>query len=454
MALLEKSTDQFEKIPPQNCDAEVGVLASCLLDKNALVIAIEKLKPTHFYKEAHQIIFNSFCKLFDQNQPIDLVTLTDHLQNNNQINSIGGVSFVSGLMDAIVTSAHVKNYIDIVREKAILREMIGTATNVIQKCYEDQANVDRLLDFAENNFFKISQNSLGKKEELTFRELIKDSIEKIDQLYQKKDALTGLATGFKDLDEKTSGLQKSDLIVIAARPSMGKTSLAMNIAEHVAVHQQKPVAFFSLEMSREQLVQRMLCSYARVNLHHVRKGYLSQKEWPALVDAANHLSDVELYLDDSPGLTVMELRAKARRLKSTKDIQLIVVDYMQLLEQDSRRSDSRQQEISEISRSLKALAREIDVPVVVLSQLNRSAESRSDHRPMLSDLRESGAIEQDADVVLLLMRPEYYNPEDSPGEAELNIAKQRNGPVGHMRLSFLSEYTRFENLSHYESNEI
>ncbi len=452
MAVLDKKSEILDRVPPQNLEAEVGVIAASLMDHEALGLAVEKLTDEYFYKTAHRVIFKALQEIFTSSAPVDLITLTEALQKKGLLDSIGGTAYISSLLDTIPTSAHIEQYIEIVREKYILRSLISTSTEIIHQCYENKEEIDGLLDFAEMRVFNLVQKRIEQSGLIPFKDLIKQSIENIDRLYQNKEGITGIGTGFSRLDEMTSGFQNSDLVVIAARPSMGKTSLALTIAEHIAVKSNLPVAVMSLEMSKEQLVQRLLCSYAHVNLHHVRKGFLSQKEWPTLVNAANKLSEAKIFIDDTPGLSIMELRAKARRLKANHDIKLIIIDYLQLLGGMSSKVESRQQEISEYSRALKALARELNIPVVVLSQLNRSAESRADHKPMLSDLRESGAIEQDADVVILLMRPEYYNPEDSPGEAEIHIAKQRNGPVGTFRLAFLSEYTRFADLSPYEPN--
>jgi replicative DNA helicase len=326
--------------------------------------------------------------------------------------------------------------------------LIHHSTEIISRCYGASEEVDKLLDAAEQKIFDIVQHRSSGDSAYSFKDLVRQGMEAIDKAYQRKGALNGLDTGFKDFNEMTSGLQPSDMIVIAARPSMGKTAFALNIAEHVALNreQRQAVAIFSLEMSREQLVQRMLCSHARVNLHYVRRGFLAQKDWPQLVNSASALSEAPIYIDDTPAISVTELRAKARRLKAAYDIRLVIVDYLQLMQTfGTQKSENRQQEISEISRSIKALARELNVPIIVLSQLNRAAENRPENKPRLSDLRESGAIEQDADMVVLMLRREYYNAEDSPGEADIIIAKQRNGPTGDIKLVFISDYTRFEN---------
>ncbi len=436
----------IEKIPPQSLEAEAAVLGSMLLDHDAIGQAIELLNASHFYKEAHKKIFSAIIKLFDENNAVDLITVIEELRKTSSLDEVGGPAYITGLASGVPTSANIVHYTKIVKEKMLLRNLISAATQIVSECYDPTQGVDLLVDKAEQAIFNVS----SKKVESHFtplREVIKGSIETIDTLYQRKENITGLATGFRDFDMKTAGLQTSDLIVIAGRPSMGKSALASCITEHVGVIEKQPVAFFSLEMSKEQLVQRMLCSHARVDAHKVRTGFLSQADWPRLVSAAGKLSEAPIYIDDSPGISVLELRAKARRMKAQFDIKLIVLDYLQLM-QGPANSESRQQEISEISRSLKALARELRVPLIAISQLSRAVEQRSDRRPQLSDLRESGAIEQDADLVVLLLREEYYNPtEENKGVAEVIIAKQRNGPVGSLKLAFLGEYMRFENLA-------
>ena len=437
--------DPIEKVPPQNVEAEMAVLGAMLLDREVISQAIEMLKDGFFYKDAHRKIFAAITKLFDENKGVDLITVIEELKRSNALDDVGGPSYVTGLASSVPTSANFVHYAKIVKEKMLLRSLINAVTQIATECYTVSHDVDDIVDKAEQLIFDVS----SKKIESRFtplREIIKNSIETIDNLYQRKEHVTGIATGFRDMDIKTAGLQPSDLIVVAGRPSMGKSALATCIAEHAAVVEKKPVAFFSLEMSKEQLVQRMLCSHARVDAHKVRTGFLSQADWPRLVSAAGKLSEAPIYIDDAAGISVMELRAKARRLKAQFDIQLIVLDYLQLM-QGHAKADSRQQEISEISRSLKALAKELNVPLIAISQLSRAVEQRSDHRPQLSDLRESGAIEQDADLVILLLREEYYNPTDeNRGVAEAIIAKQRNGPTGSVNLAFLGEFMRFENL--------
>jgi replicative DNA helicase len=439
----------LEKVPPQNLEAEMAVLGSMLMDENAIAVAVEVLSSDSFYRDSHKKIFEAILSLYNSNKAVDLITLTDELKRNGTLEEIGGASFLTSVVNSVPTSANINHYVNIVKEKSIMRTLINNSTKVISLCYESDGNVDELVDQAERLVFEVTERkSYGTYSHL--KEVVKDSIETIDMLYQKKAHVTGIPTGFIDFDIKTAGLQPSDLIIIAGRPSMGKSALALGIAEYAGVVEKIPVAMFSLEMSKEQLVQRMLCAHAKVDAHKVRTGYLATSDWPRLTAAAGKLSEAPIYIDDTPAISVMELRAKARRLKAHQDIQLIILDYLQLM-RGSGNIENRQQEISEISRSLKALARELHVPVVAISQLSRAVESRTDHRPQLSDLRESGAIEQDADVVVLILREEYYNPSpENEGIAEIMIAKQRNGPVGSLKLTFIKEYTRFENIARIE----
>ncbi len=442
----------IEKVPPQNIEAEMAVLGSMLIEESAIAHAIELLDAGSFYKDLHKKIYNSMVKLYSENKAVDIVTLIDELKKNGELEEVGGAAYVTNLTTVVPTAANVAHYARIVKEKSILRHLIQTATLIVSESYEGSDNVEDILDKAERMIFEISTRKV-ERHILALKEIIKDSIETIDSLYQRKAHITGIPTSFTDLDSMTAGLHPSDLIVFAGRPSMGKSAFITCIAEHVGVVEKLPVAIFSLEMSREQLVQRMLCSHARVNAHNVRTGYLSKSDWPRLTNAAGKLSDAPIFIDDTPGISVIELRAKARRLVSQYNIKLIIVDYLQLM-QGPPGAENRQQEISEISRSLKALARELNLPVIAVSQLSRAVEARQDRRPQLSDLRESGAIEQDADLVGLILREEYYNPtEENKGLAEVIIAKQRNGPVGTLRLAFIKEYTRFENLAKVEVEE-
>ncbi|MDD4894739.1 MAG: replicative DNA helicase [Candidatus Omnitrophica bacterium] len=439
----------LDKLPPQNLEAEMAVLGSMLMDQDAISVATELLDKYSFYKDGHKKIFEAISSLYSANKAVDIITLADELKRNEILDDIGGASYLTSLVNSVPTAANINHYVTIVKEKYILRTLINSATKILSICYESEGNVDEVVDNAEKFIFEVSDRRT-QGSYLHMKEIIKDSIENIDKLYQKKAHVTGIPTGYIDFDNITSGLQESDLIIIAGRPSMGKSALALGIAEYAGVVEKIPIALFSLEMSKEQLVQRMLCAHAKVDAHKVRTGYLSPSDWPRLTAAAGKLSEAPIFIDDSPAISVMELRAKARRLKAHHDIKLIMLDYMQLM-RGSGSEESRQQEISDISRSLKSLARELNVPVVAISQLSRAVESRTDHRPQLSDLRESGAIEQDADLVVLILREEYYNPTpDNQGIAEIIIAKQRNGPVGSLKLSFLKELTRFENLARME----
>jgi len=439
----------IEKLPPQNLEAEMAVLGSMLIDDDAIAVAVEFLDKNSFYNTSHQKVFEAIIDLYNANKAVDLITLTNELKKRTILDELGGVSFLTALVNTVPTAANISHYVSIVKEKSILRMLINNATRIIAMAYESQGHIDEVVDDSEKLIFEISERKTGSGY-FHLKEIIKNSIETIDKLYQKKTHVTGIATGFIDFDSKTAGLQASDFIVIAGRPSMGKSAFALGIAEYAGVVAKIPTVIFSLEMSKEQLVQRLLCAHAKVDAQKVRTGYLAASDWPRLTAAAGKLSEAPIFIDDTPGISVMELRAKARRLKTQQNIQLIILDYLQLM-RGSSGSESRQQEISEISRSLKALARELNVPLVAISQLSRAVEARTDHRPQLSDLRESGAIEQDADVVTLILRDEYYNPTpENQGIAEIMIAKQRNGPVGSLRLTFIKEYTRFENIARLE----
>ncbi|MFP4472851.1 MAG: replicative DNA helicase [Candidatus Omnitrophota bacterium] len=437
------------KLPPQNVEAEQSVLGAMLIDEDAIGSALEILDASWFYEEAHRLIYSAVLHLYNERKSVDIITLSDRLRNDKTLETVGGVPYLSRLVDMVPSSANVAFYANIVKEKGILRSLIKNSTQIINHCYESGSTIDEVVDSAEKLIFEVA-DIRHQRSTIDIKDLVKTSIAKIDRLYQRQEKVTGISSGFTDFDRMTSGLQPSDLIILAGRPSMGKSALAGSILEHVAMDQNKPVAFFSLEMSKEQLVQRMLCSQARIDANKVRTGFLSGSDWPLLTKAAGKLSASKIFIDDTPALSALELRAKARRLKTQHEIELIVIDYIQLM-RGSARAESRQQEISEISRSIKALARELGVPIIALSQLSRAVESRPDHRPQLSDLRESGAIEQDADVVVLLMREEYYNPtEENAGKAEVILAKQRNGPVGSIKLAFIKEFVRFENLAHVD----
>jgi replicative DNA helicase len=434
------------KLPPQNLEAEQAVLGGMLIDNDAINRVVEVVNPNDFYRDSHQKIFGAIIELYNKNEPSDLVTLTDALKARGELESVGGASYLAALVDGVPTAANVTSYSKIVREKAVLRQLITGATDIVSRGYEEKGDIDEFLDNAEKIIFEIAQRRVGAGF-TTVRDIVRDSFKAIEALYEKKALITGVSTGFKDLDRLTSGLQKSDLIIVAGRPSMGKTAFALNVAENAAVEGQKVCAIFSLEMSREQLVQRMLCSRGEVDAQKLRGGFLSESDWPKLTRAAGILSEAPLFIDDSPGLTVLEVRAKARRLQREHGLDLIMVDYLQLM-RGAARLESREREISDISRSLKALAKELSVPVVALSQLNRGVESRTDKKPQLADLRESGAIEQDADVIAFIYRDEMYNP-SSPdvGKAEIIVGKQRNGPTGRVMLSFRKNITRFDDLA-------
>ncbi|CAN5170525.1 replicative DNA helicase [soil metagenome] len=410
---------------------------------------VERITEEYFYVPAHQTVYTVLVELWNVGAGIDLITFTQTLRDRNLLETVGGASFVTSLYTFVPTAANITYYLEIVREKFILRQIISACTESVRRSYEEQDQVDNLLDEVEQKIFAVGEDRF-KGQMPGMKEQVMGALESIEQLWERRGGITGISTGFTELDRMTNGLHEAEMIVIAARPSMGKTALAMNIAEHVAITSKLPVAVFSLEMSSQQLVQRLLCSRARVNLQKVREGFLAERDFPSLTAAASKLAEAQIYIDDTAGLSILELRAKARRLKAQKDIQLIVVDYLQLLKSTTRRAqDNRQLEISEISSGIKGLAKDLKLPIIVLAQLNRQPEARSGGKPRLSDLRESGSIEQDADLVGLLVRPEVYEEDEEAraekaGEAELIIAKQRNGPVGEVPLTFLKEFTRFE----------
>jgi replicative DNA helicase len=442
-------TVSTERIPPQNIEAEISVLGAVLQDPQALLKAMEVLRPADFYKEVHRKIFGACTDLFERSEPVDLVTLANELMRRKQLEEVGGSSALSALVDAVPTAANVTHHARIVKDKALLYALIQKGTAVVSRAYSDKEDVDEVLDWAEQQIFEISQDKVSRGF-VPVKSILKGTFQLIEKLYDRKSHVTGVPTGFRKFDEMTAGLQPSDLIVVAGRPSMGKTSFCLNVAQHAAIQERIPVAIFSLEMSKEQLVQRLLCSVARVDSHKLRTGYLSDADWPRLTTGAGILSESPIFVDDTPGISLLEMRAKARRLKAEHSLGLVIIDYLQLVSGRGR-AESRQQEISEISRSLKAMAKELDVPVMALSQLSRAVESRQPPRPQLSDLRESGAIEQDADVVTFLYRPSFYQakkgedldePEDN--STEIIIGKQRNGPTGTVYMAFLREYTRFE----------
>jgi replicative DNA helicase len=443
MAALE---DNLRKIPPQNLDAESSVLGGILIENEAINVVLETLRPEDFYRESHRRIMRAMIEITDRSEPVDLITLSEFLKSKNELESVGGTAYLASLADFVPTAANIAQYVRIVHEKAILRNLISTATEIATRGYDEQGNVDEFLDTAEKVIFDISEKKI-KQSFVAVGDMITDTLKTIDKLYQRKEMITGVPTGYEDLDKITAGLQPSDLIIVAGRPGMGKTAFALNIATNAA-YTGVGAAVFSLEMGKEQLVLRMLCSEARVNSSKVRSGYLGERDFPQLAKAAGKLHEAPIYIDDTPAISVLELRAKARRLirDRSKKVGLVVVDYLQLM-RGMGQANNREQEISEISRSLKALAKELRVPVIALSQLNRRVEDRSERRPQMSDLRESGAIEQDADVIMFIYRDEVYNKnnDDVKGKAEVIIAKQRNGPTGSIDLTFIGEFTRFEN---------
>ncbi|GAB4409514.1 MAG: replicative DNA helicase [Thermodesulfovibrionales bacterium] len=434
----------LDRLPPQNIEAEQSVLGAILLENDALTKAIEILSHEDFYREAHRKIFGVMIELFEKGEAIDLITVANSLRRRDELDAIGGEAYLSTLASQVPTAANVRYHSKIVKEKALLRALLRSATEIAAKVYESSMEADEMVDYAERSIFDISDKRT-KTSFFTLKEVIKSSFEMIEHLYDKKEAITGIPSGFRDLDELTTGLQPGDLIIIGGRPSMGKTALGLNIAQHVGIEMREPVAIFSLEMSKEQLAMRMLCAEAMVDSNSVRKGFIRKEDWHKLTSAAGKLAEAPIFIDDSSSITVLEMRAKARRLKIEQGgLSLVIVDYLQLMRSRGN-FERREQEISEISRSLKALAKELKVPVVALSQLNRGVEQRHDRRPTLADLRESGAIEQDADVIIFLYRDEVYN-KDNPsnrGKAEVIIAKQRNGPTSTVNLTFLSNCTRF-----------
>ncbi len=439
---------------PHNLEAERAVLASILMDNEILSVVTGKLLPESFYAPAHATLYGVMSSLYNQRKPVNNVSLSEELIRMGQLQAVGGATYLAQILETVSTAVNIDYYVEVVKEKFILRSLISEAEGIIRNCYQPDADVGQLLDETEKRVLGVGRSNIDLRIQ-PFKDLIRQGLETIEHRYKSKVAVTGLATGFKDFDDRTSGLQPSDLIILAARPSMGKTSFALNIIEHVALYEKKPVAFFSLEMSRDQVVMRMLCTLAQINLQKVRTGFISDKEFPIIASAAARLSTAPVYIDDTPGITVMELRAKARRLKLQFDVSMLVVDYLQLMQANpSKRSESRQQDVSEISRSLKGLARELGVPIIAISQLNRAAEQRDDHKPRLSDLRESGSLEQDADLVVMLMRHEYYDPEAGRGLAVVDIAKQRNGPVGNFNMVFRSEITRFFDYSPEDNADV
>jgi len=450
------------KVPPHNIEAEQSVLGGILLEKDSINKVLELLAPdgADFYHDAHAKLFKGMVKLSENNVPIDIVTLSDHFKDSTELASVGGIPYIVELVDITPTAANIMYYARIVKSKAVVRRLIGAATEIATIGYEGVDNADDFVDQAEQKIFQISQDRT-KKSFFALKDIIKDAFETIERLYERKSHITGVSTGFRELDRLTAGLQDSDLIIIAGRPGMGKTSFALNVAENAAIEANVPVAVFSLEMSKEQLVQRMLASRARIDLQKLRNGFLKDEDWGKLTTAVGTLYEAPIFIDDTPAQTVLEMRAKARRWKEEFGLKLLVIDYLQLM-RGRRGVDSREQEISDISRSLKAMAKELHIPIIALSQLSRRTEQREGNLPQLSDLRESGAIEQDADVVMFVYREGVYKKCECPADlctcgirksAEIIVAKQRNGPTGAAKLTFMNEYTRFEDQAPHEYDQ-
>lgn len=438
----------IERVPPQSIEAEQAVLGAMLIKKEAAIEAMEILQPEDFYRDAHRVVFEAIMAVFQNDSAVDMITVTEQLKKSDMLEKAGGVAGVTALANAVPTAANVVYHAKIVREKAELRELINAGSEITGWAFEDSDDVDTVMDRAEKRILDVTARE-NSADFTPMKDIVIETFKQVENRAGNKGALTGVASGFTDLDKLTSGFQPSDLILVAARPSMGKTAFTLNIASYVAVHLDKPVAFFSLEMSKEQLVQRMLCSEGAIDSQRLRNGDLNDEDWEHLIAAADRLTNAPVFIDDTPGITVMELRSKARRVKAEHGLSLVVIDYLQLMSgRGSKGSDNRQQEISEISRSLKALARELKVPVIALSQLSRSVESRQVKRPMLSDLRESGSLEQDADIVMFLYREDYYDKEtEQQNVTEVIVAKHRNGPIDTVRLYFDKEFTRFANFA-------
>ncbi|GAA3641987.1 replicative DNA helicase [Asaccharospora irregularis] len=434
--------EDMTRVPPHSVESEQSILGSILLDKDAIITVTETIKPGDFYKEAHKIIYECMLSLNNKGEPIDLITLTEELKNQGYLNDVGGISYITSLSTIVPTTSNVKYYADIVKDKSVLRKLIKASNDIISLGYDGTTKIQDVLDKAEKKIFDISQEKTSDDFK-PINLVLMDTYDMIENLYTNKSDVTGITTGFKDLNKKINGLQRTDLVLIAARPAMGKTAFSLNLVQNAALKGDASVAVFSLEMSKEQLVQRMLSSQSNVELKKIKTGTLNNNDWPRIIDAMAVLSEAKIHIDDTPGITISELRSKCRKLKIEKGLDLILIDYLQLMEGEGN-NESRQQEISKISRSLKKIAKELDCPVVALSQLSRAPEQRADHRPMLSDLRESGAIEQDADIVMFLYRDEYYHPDsESKNIGEIIIAKNRHGETGAVELVWLGEVQRF-----------
>ncbi len=425
----------------------MSVLGSMLLDNECAGDVIQLLQPDNFYSKANQTIYHILVELFDARRNVDLVILREVLTKRGLLDEVGGLAYLTGVIESVPSAANVEHYAGIVREKAVLRRLIGASNQIQKDAYGNTQEVPMILDQAEKLIFEVAEkDTTGATVKIDT--LLHKTFERLDRIHERKGRLTGVGSGFYELDDLTCGFQNGEMIILAARPSVGKTTMALNIAERVALKDRLPVAVFSLEMSAQQVAQNMLCAHARVNAQNVRKGILSESDSTKLALAVGTLSEAPIFIDETPGIRTLQLRTKARRLKAQHDIKLLIIDYVQLLESETlRRADNRQQEISDISRGIKSLARELEIPIIAISQLNRAVEGRDDHRPRMSDLRESGALEQDADVVLLLHRASYYDPKEDPGKAQIIVAKQRNGPTGEVELAFLADFMRFENLA-------
>ena len=440
---------ELGRIPPHDIEAEQAIIGSMLTDKDAVIAAVEVLQEQDFYREDNKIIYSAILNLYNRAEPIDIITLKSELKSMGKFEAVGGLEYIVQLPDKVPTTSNVEQYIKIVEEKSMLRALIKTADELITLGYDPTQEVEQVIDTAEKKIFQVMQKK-NQKGYSSIKDILVDTFTQLEQLYNQKESITGVPTGFVDLDYRTSGLHNSDLILVAARPAMGKSAFALNIATNAAVRAKVPVAIFSLEMSKEQMTNRILCSEAMVDSAKVRTGKIDDDEWAKLAATSGELSEAGIYIDDTPGISIMEIRAKCRKMKLEKNIGLVVIDYLQLVQGSNKKGGSREQEKAEISRSLKILAKEIDVPVIALSQLPRAPEQRIDHRPMLSDLRESGSIEQDADIVMFLYRDDYYNEDtEKKNIAEVIIAKHRSGATGTVELLWLANYTKFANIERY-----
>ena len=444
MASIDEAV--LKRVLPHSMEAEQSVIGSMIMDREAIVVASEMISGDDFYNKSYGVLFDSMVELNDQGQPVDVVTLQNRLKEKDVPPEVASLEFIRDLITAVPTSAYIKYYATIVSEKAVLRKLIRLTEEIANNCYSEKDGLEVILEDTEKRVFDLVQRR-NTGDFVPIREVVMNAMDKIEKASHSNGNVTGIATGFIDLDYRTAGMQPSDLVLIAARPSMGKTAFVLNIAQYVAFHSGECVAIFSLEMSKEQLVNRLFAMESKVDSQHLRTGNLSDLEWEKLIESAGMIGQSKLIIDDTPGISIAEMRSKCRKFKLEMDLKMVIIDYLQLMSGSGRGNESRQQEISDISRSLKALARELQVPVIALSQLSRAVEQRPDHRPMLSDLRESGAIEQDADVVMFIYRDDYYNPDtEKKGIAEINIAKQRNGPIGTVDLVWLPEFTKFANL--------